>query len=286
MNSVLVTGLARDVGKHIIREVERINKQMKKTFSEINFLIIESDSQDDTLDKLKTLQDKYINFEYISLNKLEPLYPDRIKRLTLCRNQYVHQIRSNPKYKSTEFVSVIDFDIRNNRLNLKVLNDWISRGNWYGLFANQTGFYYDIYALRSVNWCENDCFDEYRELSKYLPAKDAKNKAIWSKMKKISKHSKPIEVKSAFGGLALYNKEIFLKYDYTNLDDSVNQSEHVVLHEKVEGNVGKMWIVPSLTNFSWNPHNLSKFRVIRILDNFTQKQIFKKIRVFIRYLLF
>ena len=64
MNSVLVTGLARDVGKHIIREVERINQQMKKTFSEINFLIIESDSQDDTLDKLKTLQDKYINFEF------------------------------------------------------------------------------------------------------------------------------------------------------------------------------------------------------------------------------
>lgn len=269
--SVLVTGLARNTEGHLKKEIKRIEAQVSKVFNDIKFLVIESDSTDNTLAELLKISSENSNFKFISLKSIELEIPNRIERLTHCRNFYVNELRHNKEYRDSEFVIVIDFDIKNNRLDLRVLKDWINNSNWTALFANQTGAYFDIYALRKQGWIEGDCFQEYSKLLEFLSPAAAKQKAIWSKMIKIRKGAKPIRVLSAFGGLGVYRKEVFLAHDYSPASNNYEISEHVVLHKKLIGNFNQLLILPNLTNFSWNPHNLSKYKVFRKLDNLSNK---------------
>jgi hypothetical protein len=280
--NILVTGLTRNSEGHLSTEIKRIQTHLSEVFSEVKFLVIESDSSDKTLSELKKIKANTPNFEFLSLGKLEKKYPKRIERLTKCRNVYVNEIRSNKRYRLINYVAVFDFDIKNNRLDLKVLNTWLNQKNWAALFTNQTGSYYDIYALRKKGWNENDCFVEFRRLKSSLPSKLAKKEAIWGKMVRIPKDSKPIKVQSAFGGLGIYRKEIFVRYDYTPPLHLVEESEHVVLHYKIDKKYGGLFILPSLTNFSWNPHNLSKFEIFRKFDSLTNYAGLKKTRKFLR----
>ena len=110
--SVLVTGLARNVAKHLHIEIIKIENEIKKVFNSVNFLIIESDSNDDTLEVLENLKKTKDNFNYRCLGLLDRTYPNRIERLTLCRNTYVQEIRENEMYNKTEFIMVIDFDLK------------------------------------------------------------------------------------------------------------------------------------------------------------------------------
>lgn len=280
---ILVTGLARNVGDRLYDEIENLNNHLKNIFSSVMFLVIESDSKDNTLEVCKKLERKYKSqFKYLSLGNLELEFSNRIERLTLCRNMYVNEIRTNQNYKEVNLIVVCDFDIKNNRLNLNDLKLWSIKNNWAGIFANQTGAYFDIYALRIKNWNDSDCFEQYHELRQNISPKVAKEITIWSKMIRIPKDSSAIQVQSAFGGLGVYKKQIFLKYDYSPINRKFNCSEHVTFNLKITQADGELFIVPSLTNFSWNPHNLSKFAIIRKIDKSLQSNLFNNIRKFFR----
>ena len=283
--SILVTGIARDVAKIIPREIKRIENSMEHIFKIVNFLVIESDSKDKTKKVLKEIKSKKSNFNYISLGEIESNYPNRIERLAFCRNAYVKEIRENLLYKDVDFIAIIDFDIKNNRLELTELKKLISEHSWSAIFANQTGLYYDIYALRKKGWVENDCFDEYKNFSATMSLQDAKELAIWSKMKKIRNNLPLIPVDSAFGGLGIYRKSVFIDFDYSLPSEQIQESEHVSLHKKITDSNGLLFIAPNMTNFSWSAHNLSRFKFFRLLDQASNRKGFKLIRSFARKLL-
>jgi hypothetical protein len=283
--SILVTGIARDVAKILPRELNRIEKKMEKIFEQVNFLVIESDSKDNTVEILNDIKNKKNNFNYISLGKIDSILPNRIQRLAFCRNVYVKEIRENKLYKNIDFIAIVDFDIKNNRLKLNELKKLINEQNWSAIFANQTGLYYDIYALRKKGWVENDCFVEYKKFSMNMSPQDAKELAIWSKMKKIRKGSPLIPVDSAFGGLGIYRKDVFMNFDYSLPPEHLHESEHVSLHKKIRDSNGLLFIVPKMTNFSWGTHNLSSYKLLRMLDRASNRKCFKIIRSFVRKLL-
>ena len=283
--SILVTGLARDVAKFLPRELSRIEKEMNNIFEIVNFLIIESDSKDNTEKVLEDIKKERNNFNYKSLGVIESTLPNRIQRLAFCRNAYVKELRENKLYKDVDFVAIVDFDIKNNRLRLNELKKLIVGHNWDAIFANQTGRYYDIYALRKKGWVENDCFADYRKFSMSMSSQDAKELAIWSKMRKIGKNSPLIPVDSAFGGLGIYRKNLFMNFDYSLLNEQIHESEHVSLHKKITDSNGLLFIVPNMTNFSWSAHNLSSFKLLRMLDQALNRKGFKIIRRFARKLL-
>lgn len=280
-----MTGIARDVAKILPKEISRIEKKMNNIFELVNFLVIESDSKDDTKKVLEDIKNERSNFNYKSLGIIESTLPNRIQRLAFCRNTYVKEIRENELYKDIDFVAVVDFDIKNNRLRLNELKKLISEHSWSAIFANQTGLYYDIYALRKKGWVENDCFTEYRKFSMSMSSQDAKELAIWSKMKKINKDSPLIPVDSAFGGLGVYRKNVFMNFDYSLPAEQLNESEHVSLHKKITDSNGLLFIAPNMTNFSWGLHNLSRFKLLRMLDQASNRKGFKIIRSFARKLL-
>lgn len=280
--NIIVVGLARDVAFHLEKEIFRLEKQLKNLFDSIEFYLVESDSKDTTTNILSKLKMNKPNFDYISLDKLEKVFPNRIQRLTFCRNIYVTKIREINKAKKFDYVLVNDFDIKNKKLDLFPLNNYLNKESWSGLFVNQKGFYYDIFALRCKNWSETDCYEDYRSLSCTLGGEKAKQIAIWSKMRKIPKKSSEIEVDSAFGGLAVYKTENFMQFNYDDSTNKFKSSEHVHFNLRIRNNSGKLLIVPALINFSWNPHNLSKFKVIRTIDSLSKYGFFKRIRRFLR----
>ena len=280
-----MTGIARDVAKILPRELSRIEKKLKKIFELVTFLVIESDSKDNTTKVLNDIKNERNNFDYKSLGKIESILPNRIQRLAFCRNVYVKEIRENKLYEDIDFVAIVDFDIKNNRLRLNELKKLISEHSWSAIFANQTGLYYDIYALRKKGWVENDCFTEYRKFSMSMSSQDAKELAIWSKMRKIRRNSPLIPVDSAFGGLGIYRKNVFMKFDYSLSPEQLHESEHVSLHKKITDSNGLLFINPNMTNFSWGAYSLSRFKFFRMLDQASNRKGFRTIRSFGRKLL-
>ena len=280
-----MTGIARDVAKILPRELSRIEKKLKKIFELVTFLVIESDSKDNTTKVLNDIKNERNNFDYKSLGKIESILPNRIQRLAFCRNVYVKEIRENKLYEDIDFVAIVDFDIKNNRLRLNELKKLISEHGWSAIFANQTGLYYDIYALRKKGWVENDCFTEYRKFSMSMSSQDAKELAIWSKMRKIRRNSPLIPVDSAFGGLGIYRKNVFMKFDYSLSPEQLHESEHVSLHKKITDSNGLLFINPNMTNFSWGAYSLSRFKFFRMLDQASNRKGFRTIRSFGRKLL-
>jgi hypothetical protein len=287
--AIIVTGITKNFDRRSKKQVSKLNDYLGKFFDHINFYLIESDSTDRKLFYLNQTKQELENFQYKSLGILSQEIPNRIERLRHCRNQYIKYIRSNNSELNSPFVLVVDFDIRNNRLNFKPLIKFINdpHRNWSAVFCNQTGRYYDIYALRADNWSENDCFLEAKKISIEKGWKIARQEAIWSKMIHISKKQKgAIAVHSAFGGMGLYKNEVFLNFDYNlDLNDSPIESEHVALHKKIEAKGGKLFILPGFTNFSWNPHNLSSFSFFRYLDTISKKAFLEKFRRKTRFFL-
>ena len=169
--------------------------------------MIESDSTDKTVIKLKEINKNINNFEYISLGDLQSSIPLRTQRIAYCRNKYLNQINNNPKYKNTDYVAIADLDGINNKITKEaVQSSWNFEG-WDVCTANQDGPYYDIWALRHHEWCPDDWLSEYETLSKLnLNHFYNMKKSLYSKMKVIPINSEWIKVDSSFGGLAIYKR--------------------------------------------------------------------------------
>jgi hypothetical protein len=283
---VLVTGLARDCGNHLAREILRIERHALKIFTAVDFFIVESDSIDKTEEVLREINSKKRSVQYLSLGKLANEIPGRIDRLRYCRNYYVNFVRQAIGNDKPDFVMVVDFDIKNRAFNLSPLAKLMSENWWDGLFANQKGPYYDIYALRKEGWVEDDCFKRYRELARQMPAKKAKQEAVWSQMRRIPRDKELIEVESAFGGLGVYRRQVFESFDYASLDEtSTGESEHISLHKKIVDSDGRLFIVPAMTNFSYSPHNLAAYGIFRGIDLLLKARILRGFRRMLRKLL-
>lgn len=285
--NLLIVGLARNVEEVLPRGISRLSSVLSTYYGAVEFHIVESDSTDQTVLVLRELSSKIPGLSYECLGDLQRKIPDRIERLRYCRNRYIDFYRKNPKRFSE--IMVVDFDIQNNRLKkdsiIKVFSDELS---WDALFANQTGRYFDIFALREEEWCPRDCMAEVWELVESGTSKErAKEIAIWSRMKRIPKTSKAIEVDSAFGGLAIYKSWIFDQFDYSTEMTPIGpqESEHVPLHYKVRRAGGHLYIHPRLNNFAWNPHNLSSFKALRRLDQLSNSALLQGFRSRFRRLL-
>ncbi len=283
-----VVGLSRNVQRRVKREVKRINQQLIELGAQPYFCVVESDSTDATLKELEALSKEMAQFQYRTLGKLESQIPNRIERLVHCRNKYVEELRFDSVLREADLVLVVDFDIRNSALNLESLFNFIytTEIKWDAICCNQKGRYFDIYALRAENWNSEDCFQQAHEYSHQMSNEKAKEKAIWQKMKWINRKESPIFVESAFGGMTIYRKEVFNKYDYSS-DSILNlkESEHVLLHKKLRQGGGTIIILPEFTNFRWNPHNLASFRIFRRIDKLSRQVIPKSIRKMLRRLL-
>jgi len=289
LSNIVVVGLARNLENNLESEVQIINLAFVKAAS-IRWLVIESDSDDGTVGTLNKLS---VNnaFDFMSLGKLQTKYPKRTERIAECRNRYLEELKVNSKYNEIDYVVVADLDGVNSKLTPSAVNScWQLDEDWDACFANSSEAYYDIWALRHSVWSPNDCFENYEFLLNNGKSKfEALNAAVYSRMIKLKNNMYPIEVESAFGGLGIYKKSIFLESRYIGLNSNEAEfCEHVSFHNVLREKGFRLFIAPNLINCGWNEHNKSlkmknkiksrlRYSKDALVKLFTSKDILKKI---------
>lgn len=250
LGSIIVCGTVRNCASTIVQEIEQLAKALVN-FNKVHYLIVESDSQDNSLEQLELIKKKYNNFNYITLGKLANRIPLRTARIAYCRNQYLEAIEQKECYREVEYVLVSDLDGMNSLLTKEAITSCWELEDWDLCTANQQGVYYDLWAFRHPLLCPNDCWKVYRYLVDDLSVHtmEAKNKAIYSQMFTLPTTAAPIEVESSFGGLGLYKKAALAGKRYVGLDEQGQEfCEHVALHQQMRQAGSRLWINPKLIN--------------------------------------
>jgi hypothetical protein len=292
--NILVVGTISNAEKMMIKDFKKLSKSLNFT-NKISYLLIESDSQDDTVNSLQELKNINDNFEYISLGNLKHNIPNRINRIRYCRNKYVDYIRENFANSKWDIVIVVDLDGMNRAISKKkILSSLKKEMDWDIVTSNQKFGYYDLLALRAAGWVENDIFGtlklrrlnlsvpkysggKYLKFIKYFNYYDNfRKELIYSNMIRIGKKSPWIPVKSSFGGLAIYNPNVFKYFNYGEEFDLIPiQSEHVDLHLKCNENGFIHYINPYMINSNLNQYNLNRIKLIRFLRE-VKKEFFTR----------
>jgi len=265
----LVVGTCRNVERTIEADVKRITNAIPS--NKISWLVVESDSADRTLRALSSLREEMPDFRYISEGALANKIADRVERISFCRNKYIKEIKENPIYSNVDYVIVADLDGLNNCISEAYFLTCQSRTDWDVCCANQSEGYYDLFALRHELWNPCDCFLQRDFINQYRHPKYKKSLLekglIQSKFIKIPEGSPWIEVDSAFGGLAIYRRDVIASSCYSHLDASNRIScEHVQLHKKIKENGGRIFINPDFVNAKETEHtgHIFKPRLLRL----------------------
>lgn len=248
----LIVGLLRDAAQKIATDVFRLKSSFSSA-KELHWFLVESDSSDTTVAVLKDLSGKNENFSYRSFGNLREQMPLRTQRLTHCRNAYLKEIRENPLYRDMDYVVVSDFDGINDRLGREAVETCWSRSDWDMVAANQDGPYFDVWALRHELWSPNDCWAQFRFLSRFEPDRETNlSRSIYPRMIQVPRKSPWIEVDSAFGGLAIYRRGLLEHGSYLGLDALGEEiCEHVPFHAALREKGAKLFINPDLINAAY-----------------------------------
>lgn len=262
MKKILIAGVARNCAATLENEILTLKNAFCEIF-QIQWLIIESDSQDETVQRLSAVSEANSDFRYISLGALELELKKRTERLAFCRNVYLEEIRQNSLYSDLDYVVVADFDGVNTQLTKGGVLSCFVDDVWDVCTANQSGGYYDIWALRHPLWSPTDCWEQHRFLSHFMRFGTAEElshlsyAAVYSKMICIPAGANWVEVQSAFGGLAIYKAKIIAESNYVGVNSLGDEiCEHVALNFHLTLERGyKMFINPALINIDYVDHS-------------------------------
>ena len=253
---LLVVGLARNCAAHLQAVIATLQRSFVSC-EQVSWLVVESDSGDNTVQTLRTIAAEMPMFRFVSLGALRESLPLRTARIAHCRNVYLKELRNNPEFSDVDHVAVADLDEANRLLNAEAFLSCWNRADWEVCTANQRGPYYDIWALRHDIWSPNDCHQSMAFLRAHgVSEKRAIASAIQSRMITLDENSDWLAVKSAFGGFAVYRRAVLERVQYIGLTDAHEEvCEHVTLHEQIIARGGRIFVNPRLINDADTPHS-------------------------------
>ncbi len=251
--SVLVAGLARDCAG-AAEATLRALAGATAGFRRVRVLLAESDSADDTPARLAALADGE-RLRLLSLGRLAERMPLRTERLAHCRN-VLREEAAGARYRDADYVVLADLDGVNRRLRRAALESpWASDAPWDVATANQPGRYYDVWALRHPVWSPDDCWQAAARLEPVFGRRAARRFAVRARQMRLPPGAAPVEVESAFGGLAVYRRAAFLEGRYRGLDAEGREiCEHVPFHADLRAAGRRIFIVPAMLNATQGEH--------------------------------
>lgn len=246
-SAVLVVGTVRNVAEGLRDRAARLGAALGG-FARVQWLLIESDSTDATVARLEEMAEENGDFRYLSLGNLRERLPLRTERIAFCRNAYLDQLRTNEIHSVADFVIVADFDGVNDLLTAEAIASCWRRDDWDVCAANQAGPYYDIWALRHPQWSPDDCWMQYRFLTRHgVSHRRAWSSCVRARMVRIPPQAQWIEVDSAFGGLAIYHRHSLLHGEYAGRGAcDAEVCEHVALHAELRARGNRIFVNPAL----------------------------------------
>lgn len=272
-SAFLVVGVIRNGERTVGPDMRRLRTAIGEVKA-LHWFLVESDSADRTVGALETLKNSVENFDFVALGDLRGTYPRRTDRLAFCRNVYLERIREDERFGAVDYVIVSDLDGINAEIGPAAIEScWDRSVDWDMCAANQAGPYHDIWALRHKDWSPNDCWAQYRFLNRFDGNRERNiRSAVYAKMITIPAEHDWIEVDSAFGGLAIYRKDLFEDVAYEGTADNGEEiCEHVSLHRSMRSKGARLYINPRLINSTYNEHSsvlLPGARAIRAVRDY------------------
>lgn len=247
-------------------------------------IVIDSDSIDGTKQFCKELENKFDNFLFVEKDFSDETSLNRIEKLTLCRNIGINKINNELETIYIPMDMDIDlFKFVNNKEFFELINNFENNDDLSAIFPFTIPFYYDIFALRSKGWVENNStliahnFKKRIRLGSFF----FNYYYVFSKMKPINNFSvELINVESAFGGIGMYKLKPKLNYKYTVDEYESNfVSEHISFNSQFDKlYILKKWNTPSPEEYIFykNYNYLNKFKYILKTIKYDVLSIFKK----------
>ena len=135
-----------------------------KKFRTAQVLIFENDSTDHTIDVIKCQSSLNIHLQAISFKGLNERIPVKTLRLAHLRNGVMDWLKQHQAFTATYLVLVLDLDNVNSlQWNIdnfhRVLSWFAGVPSAAGVFANQLGPYYDLWALHHSVYCKDDIWE-------------------------------------------------------------------------------------------------------------------------------
>ena len=235
--NVIFGGTIRNVEKYIEKGLFNID-QCGKKFNDYSVILYENDSKDKTRSILE--QHKKENYHYIfEDNVKEPL---RTKRLANGRNKILEKMHEINKEKYYDYFIILDMDdVNQSGVFVNSIETCFEYENWDALTGNQSGKYYDLWALRKKDDMDYDCWEKVKN---HFFNIYARYKYVYSKLKNYPQQGGLLEVDSAFGGVAIYKiKSIPSHCKYVGTHPNGNEKcEHVEFNECIKKNGGTIFI--------------------------------------------
>ena len=254
---ILITGIVKDVANTLVSDIERLSMSFSR-FSEISWFLVESNSTDNSIETLSKLSREMSNFQYVSIEPIKDSKKSRTEDLAEARNRYVEEVKQNTRFSSVEYVVISDFNNLNKSLSKSAVDSCFEvEVDWDVCCANQSGKYYDIWALRHPLWSPNDCWESHAFFRRHTFVPETSLRiAVTSRMIRIKKSSEWIEVDSAFGGLAIYKKSVILNSSYRGLTADLKPiCEHVPFNLRIREQGARIFINPKFINFRSTDHS-------------------------------
>ena len=268
-NYILIVGIVKNVQETIQIDIDRLELAFDN-FARTEFFVVESNSSDNSIETLKQISASKENFSYETIMDFKDGDLLRTESLAFARNKYLEHLRKIPNEAQPDYVAVVDFDNLNNLLTQQTVNTCWENLDWDVCTANQSGHYYDIWALRHKYWSPNDCWQHFNFLVDLGVRTDkAYSIAINSRMIRLSPNSNWVEVDSAFGGFALYKTSTLMAANYIGkLSTGEPVCEHVPLHKQIRDSGFRIYINPRLINFKYTDHSKNVFARNKLLRFF------------------
>ena len=255
---VVITGLAKDIAKHLPHVRKALLKATDGIFDVVRVVIFENDSKDNTREVLSQWNESW-PLDILGENGMEG---GRTRKLAIARNAVLQHLRD---HMSEEFDYVLNVDLDEVNYEIHGIDECFNLpAGWAACCTNNYRQYYDLFALRTKDdWCDCDvfteCFPPCQEGEtglKGLKECEAKHQKERKKKKiHIPASRAPIEVDSCFGGAALYDYSLLEKlprkpYKGRRRVDNKNVKvcEHVSFNEYLRELGGKIWIQPKFLN--------------------------------------
>jgi hypothetical protein len=247
-----------------------------RCFARAAFIFLENDSRDASVAKLKEFCAGRDNVRVELLPGLHARHPLRTDRLATARNRYLDIIRGSA-LREFDYLIVYDMDEINASPRppdnfLGAVRFLESSPDHAAVFANQIGYYYDVFAWRHSELCPNDAWEEVFDYVVRHRVADqvAFQKTYAKRMYAFDPGASPMEVESAFGGLGIYRMQFALDSSYEGLrpkqvvlDGRMRRlnwqvCEHVHFHAGIRRNNGRLFITPWLVNVNFGAVDLSQ----------------------------
>ena len=251
MQKVWVLALAKDCSKTLTKNLENLDVFLEGF--EVYWAILESNSEDNTRSILE--QWRLAGSRRWLLGEPSGVADElsRTEKMALRRNHLKEFCQSQVATLQAPPLAICVVDLDNELQITAQLSSFLD-GNQSRtvIFAHQKPLYYDIWAFRSIE-APHDCFTSIRkEIERGANPFLAYEQNIFQLQRSIAQIQEPIQVSSAFGGLAIYPPGYLDAAHY----DGTADCEHVSLNASMVDSGFILTIDPALQTKSVSEHTL------------------------------